>query len=35
MSKNELIDVIQKILECADLRELDLAYRMLKTMVSK
>ncbi len=35
MLQNELIEAIQKILEQANLRELDLIYRILKNMVSK
>lgn len=35
MLQNELIKAIQDILEQANLRELDLIYRILKNMVSK
>ena len=35
MLKNELIEAIQEILENAELRELELIYRILKHMVNK
>lgn len=35
MLQNELIEAIQEMLEQANLRELDLIYRILKNMVSK
>ncbi len=35
MLKNELIKAIQEILENAELRELELIYRILKHMVNK
>lgn len=35
MLQNELIKAIQEILEQANLRELDLIYRILKNIVSK
>lgn len=35
MLRDELIKAIQEILEAADMRELDLIYRMIKRMVSK
>lgn len=35
MLRDELIKAIQDILEQANLRELDLIYRMLKTMTSE
>lgn len=35
MLRDELIKAIWELLEHADLRELDLIYRMLKTMIAK
>lgn len=35
MTRSELIEAIQKKLEKANLRELDLLYRILKNMMSK
>lgn len=35
MSRDELIKAIREILEQANRRELDLIYRMLKTMTSE
>lgn len=35
MSQDELIEAIQKMLENADVRELDLIYRILRKMISK